>query len=341
LNTSVASFIVVSLIEITYNEVDTFEYFLLEFVHWMLRKNIRMRKEFLLRRAIEEKSQVTVEKRKKMKECLEEGKTIPTEFKAGAKDLHYRKKMDLDHDKPEQELASFGQAGLDDEYANLGVEDPKVIITTSRDPSSRLTQFMKEMRILIPNSQRVNRGSYVVKDLIELGRKNDVTDLIILHEHRGEPDGMIVCHLPYGPTAYFGLSKVVLRHDLPEKPPNMRESAPHLIFQGFTSKMGHRVSTILKALFPVSSQTSDRVVTFANSGNDMIHFRHHYFNELKAEHRKSKSTDEAVNDVELSEAGPRFRMRCYKIELGTLEMPSVKAEWTLKPYFRSQKALLT
>jgi U3 small nucleolar ribonucleoprotein protein IMP4 len=152
---------------------------------------------------------------------------------------------------------------------------------------------------------------------------------------------MIICHLPYGPTAYFGLSKVVLRHDLPEKPPNMRESAPHLVFHNFTSTMGNRVSTILKALFPVSAPTSDRVVTFANSGNDLIHFRHHYFDEKKAEHKKSKSAEEAVKDVELSEAGPRFTMRCYKIELGTLEMPSVKAEWTLKPYFNSQKALLT
>ena len=309
----------------------------------MLRRNIRMRKEFLLRRAIEEKSKVTVEKRKKIKECLEEGKVIPSELKEGGNDLHYRKKMDLDHDKEGgAKLAQFGSVGLDDEYANtIGVKEPKVVITTSRDPSSRLTQFLKEMRILVPNSQRVNRGAYVVKDLIELGRKNDVTDLIILHEHRGEPDGMIVCHLPYGPTAYFGLSKVVLRHDLPEKPPNMRESAPHLVFHGFTSRMGKRVETILKALFPVSSATSDRVVSFANSGNDMIHFRHHYFDEKKAEHRPSKSTDEAVGDVQLSEAGPRFTMRCYKIELGTLDMPSVKSEWTLKPYFNSQKALLT
>ena len=308
----------------------------------MLRRNIRMRKEFLLRRAIEEKSKVTVEKRKKMKECLEEGKPIPSEFKEGGQDLHYRKKMDLDHDKPDSEMASFGNAGIDDEYATtLGVKEPKVIITTSRDPSSRLTQFLKEMRILIPNSQRVNRGAYVVKDLIELGRKNDVSDLIILHEHRGEPDGMVICHLPYGPTAYFGLSKVVLRHDLPEKPPNMRESAPHLVFHGFSSRMGNRVATILKALFPISSPTSDRVVSFSNSGNDLIHFRHHYFDEKKVEHRNSKSSDELVKDIELSEAGPRFTMRCYKIELGTLEMPSVKAEWTLKPYFNSQKALLT
>ncbi len=303
-----------------------------------------MRKEFLLRKALEEKTQATVEKRKQLKECLDKGKPIPADLKEGGQDLKLRKTMDLDHDVDAngEKLAAFGYSGLDDEYANMiGVKEPRVIITTSRDPSSRLTQFLKEMRILIPNSQRVNRGAYVVKDLVELARKNDVTDLIVLHEHRGEPDGMIVCHMPYGPTAYFGLSKVVLRHDLPEKPPNMRESAPHLLFHGFTSKMGNRVSTILKALFPVSSTTSDRVVTFANSGNDLIHFRHHYFEERKAEHKKSKSTEEAVKDVTLSEAGPRFTMRCYKIELGTLDMPSVKSEWTLKPHFNSQKALLT
>ena len=28
--------------------------------------------------------------------------------------------------------------------------------------------------------------------------------VVIVHEHRGEPDGMVVCHLPFGPTAYFG-----------------------------------------------------------------------------------------------------------------------------------------
>ena len=29
---------------------------------------------------------------------------------------------------------------------------------------------------------------------------------------------MIISHLPHGPTAYFGLSNVALRHDLPETP---------------------------------------------------------------------------------------------------------------------------
>lgn len=32
---------------------------------------------------------------------------------------------------------------MDDEYKWAGVEDPKVMVTTSRDPSSRLKMFAK------------------------------------------------------------------------------------------------------------------------------------------------------------------------------------------------------
>jgi len=56
----------------------------------------------------------------------------------------------------------------------------------------------------------MNRGAYVIKDIINACKENNFTDLIILHEHKGEPDGMIVCHMPFGPTAYFGLSNVIL-----------------------------------------------------------------------------------------------------------------------------------
>jgi hypothetical protein len=38
---------------------------------------------------------------------------------------------------------------IDDEYAKVGLYDPKIVITTSRDPSSRLLQFAKVSRILI------------------------------------------------------------------------------------------------------------------------------------------------------------------------------------------------
>ena len=50
---------------------------------------------------------------------------------------------------------------IDDEYAHAGERDPKILITTSRDPSSRLTQFAKELKLVFPNAQRINRGGQV------------------------------------------------------------------------------------------------------------------------------------------------------------------------------------
>ena len=37
---------------------------------------------------------------------------------------------------------------MDDEYGWAGVEDPKVVITTSHSPSSRLKQFAKVKEVL-------------------------------------------------------------------------------------------------------------------------------------------------------------------------------------------------
>jgi len=35
---------------------------------------------------------------------------------------------------------------------------PQILITTSRDPSTRLVQFAKELKLVFPNSKRMNRG---------------------------------------------------------------------------------------------------------------------------------------------------------------------------------------
>ena len=81
----------------------------------------------------------------------------------------------------------------------------------------------------------------------------------------------LVCHMPYGPTAYFNLSHVVLRHDIPgvEK---MSEAFPHLIFNNFSTKLGSRCTNILKYLFPVPKEDSKRIMTFANT-DDSVSFR--------------------------------------------------------------------
>lgn len=54
---------------------------------------------------------------------------------------------------------------------------------------------------------------------------------------------MVVCHFPYGPTAYFSLHNVVLRHDIKDQG-TVSEAFPHLIFNNFNSKLGQRVCII-------------------------------------------------------------------------------------------------
>lgn len=211
----------------------------------------------------------------------------------------------------------------DDEYRWAGVEDPKLVITTSRDPSSRLKMFAKELKLIFPNSQRLNRGNYELKQLIESCRANDVTDFIVVHETRGEPDGLVVCHLPYGPTAYFQLMNAVMRHDIP-KVGTMSEAYPHLIFHNMSSRLGRRVTNILKYLFPVPKEESKRVITFANE-DDYISFRHHIYKKTEGK-------------VELKEVGPRFEMRLYEIKLGTLDIAgAADSEWVYKPYMNTNK----
>ena len=36
-----------------------------------------------------------------------------------------------------------------------------MLITTSRDPSTRLVSFAKELKLVFPNSKRMNRGGQV------------------------------------------------------------------------------------------------------------------------------------------------------------------------------------
>lgn len=191
-----------------------------------------------------------------------------------------------------------------------------------QDPSSRLKAFTKEMKLLFPGAQRVNRGKYVLGELVKICIANEVTDVVILHEHRGEPDGLIVCHLPFGPTASFTLSNVVMRHDIPDAGP-MSEAFPHLIFDNFATKLGERALSILKYLFPVPKEDSKRVMTFINE-SDYISFRHHTYTT-------------AGKDVILAEAGPRFEMKLYSIKLGTIDHVDADVEYIARPYINTAK----
>uniref|UniRef100_A0A6P7F5E4 U3 small nucleolar ribonucleoprotein protein IMP4 n=1 Tax=Diabrotica virgifera virgifera TaxID=50390 RepID=A0A6P7F5E4_DIAVI len=291
----------------------------------MIRRQARLRREYLYRKTIEDRQKSIQDKKDRIQKSLDQHTTIHGDLQKKA--LHYAKKIEWEDSGPQAAALLGGESGgavansQDDEYRYAGVEDPKIVITTSRDPSSRLKMFAKELRLIFPNAQRMNRGNYEMKQLIQACRANDVTDFIVVHEHRGVPDSLVICHLPYGPTAYFNMSDVVMRHDIPDLG-TVSEQYPHLIFHNFKTKLAERTGNVLKYLFPVPKDDSKRVITFANY-DDYISFRHHTY----------KTVD---RQLELSEIGPRFQLRLYEIKLGTLDtIDSADTEWALRPYMNT------
>lgn len=272
------------------------------------RRQTRLRREYLYRKSLQGQEKVAYEQKRQVREALAAGKPLPTELRASYDQL--RTQIHAEDDNTQQ-------LRIDDEYA--GWIEPRVCVTTSRDPSSRLAQFAKEVKLLVPNAVRINRGNNRVDDLMDSCRQADFTDVVIVQETRGEPDGLVVCHLPLGPTAFFTLSGAVLRHDLDPPAAPMSEAYPHILLNNFTTELGGRVANILKYLFPIPKTDSKRVVTFTND-SDFISFRHYMY---------SKPTRESVV---LHEVGPRFEMKLYQIRLGTLEQTQADNEYVLRPY---------
>ncbi|CAL5201496.1 unnamed protein product [Lathyrus oleraceus] len=286
----------------------------------MLRRNVRLRREYLYRKSLEGNERALYEKKRKIREALQEGKPIPTELRN--EEAALRRQIDL-----EDENTAVPRTHIDDEYAFASEKDPKIMLTTSRDPSGPLQQFVKELSIVFPNAQRINRGGQVISEIIDACRSHDYTDVILVHEHRGVPDGLTVCHLPFGPTAYFSLLNVVTRHEIKDKKAvgTMPEAYPHVILENFSTKLGERTANILKYLFPVPKPDTKRIVTFANN-SDYILFRHHIYEKRGG-----------PNSVELKEIGPRFDLRPYQIKLGTVDQDEAQTEWVLRPYMNTTK----
>eukprot|EP00758_Cryptobia_borreli_P013702 Tbor_TRINITY_DN5857_c1_g1::TRINITY_DN5857_c1_g1_i1::g.6736::m.6736/K14561/IMP4; U3 small nucleolar ribonucleoprotein protein IMP4 len=282
----------------------------------MRRKTTRLRQEFLERKQNESVHDAIHMRKEQFREAISSGTPLPGHLKKDA--VLLKKFTELDDDVTMKRSRST----IDDEYANAGVSDPRVLVTTSREASQKLLEFAKEVRLIVPNAVRLNRGSLGVAQVMEAARRDEFTDVIMLQETQGVPDSLTISHLPLGPTVVFTLHNIVTRHDV-ENVGTMSEQYPHLIMENFTTALGKRISDVLKYLFPVPKVDSTRVMTFDNN-NDFISFRHHTFK------KKGK-------DVLLTEIGPRFEMTPFRVTLGTLEMADADTEWVLKPYMNTAK----
>eukprot|EP01084_Bolivina_argentea_P249159 416976_1 len=290
----------------------------------MERRNARLRREYIFRKSLQPKYRAEYKAKKKLQNVLNSGDKVPISIQDKFDTLNTQLKADDVHTKDIGKKIKF----LDDEYALAGIKDPKILMTTSRNPTNKLLRFVKEIKLCYPNCVRINRGNIDMSELISTSISTGFNDVIIFHEHSGIPDGMIISHLPYGPTAYFSLKDVICRHDLPKHSlANISEQIPHLIFNNFTTLLGQRVTRIIKYLYPVINHKNKlkirRVISYSNV-NDFIIFRHHVYRKVNQN-----------QDIDLIEIGPRFTMRLYQIKLGTIDQKEAATEWVLRPHFNT------
>ena len=92
-----------------------------------------------------------------------------------------------------------------DEFAKYFKEGtaPKVMISTNKAPSVFLHTFIADMQAVIPNSAYYKRGTFELKHVCEMATKRDFTDILIINENKKKPNGVLLIHLPDGPTAHF------------------------------------------------------------------------------------------------------------------------------------------
>ncbi len=122
-------------------------------------------------------------------------------------------------------------------------------------------------------------------------------------------DGMLITHLPMGPSAFFRISSFESGSDI-RGHGNPTSHVPELILNNFVTRLGRRFGRFLGSLFPHEPQLEGRqVVTFHNQ-RDYIFVRHHrYIYRKESEKVRAR----------LQELGPRFTIKLKWLQEGTFD----------------------
>lgn len=194
---------------------------------------------------------------------------------------------------------------------------PKVLITSSDRSKVKTVQFMKELQHIIPNSEVRVRKGIDLKKIIPQAKEKGFTALVVVNEDKKMPNGIVISHLPDGPTAHFKLTSVKLGRTI-KNHGRKTSHRPEVILNNFSTRLGHSVARLLAALFPYDPQFQGRqCVTFHNQ-RDFIFFRHHRYifkNQKKAG---------------LQELGPRFTLKLRSLQRGTFDSKFGEYEWIHK-----------
>jgi ribosome production factor 1 len=282
-----------------------------------LQKNKAKRKELVfLRNNIKNRIKSKL-RRKRQKQREETGEELEEENRP--KTIDMMREHDDTYIDPtgDEELIQENENDEYSAYFNKEYE-PQVLLTTSIKHTGAIFKFMKELKETIPNSYFYYRKKHNLKEIIEIAKEKGITDIIVVYERLRKPYRMTITHLPDGPTAEFKIFNVVYKDQL-EEHGKSTEHNPELIFKNFKTKVGHRLSRMINALFPHNEELRGRqVITFHNQ-RDYIFFRYHRY-----------IFADDFTKVNLQEIGPRFCLRLLSIQKGTFDREFGEYEWYYK-----------
>lgn len=225
--------------------------------------------------------------------------------------------------------AEVEAAEAQDEFADHFqiLRPPNVLLTTCYKPSGIMYKFLAEMLEVLPCATYYKRQGYALKKICEYATNRDFTDVIVFNEDRKSINGMLLVHLPGGPTAHFKLSNLRLTKDIKH---HGRASShrPELILNNFGTRLGHRLGRMFASIFSQDPNFKGRrAVTFHNQ-RDYIFFRHHRYIFEAAERRGPGEKEKSRRVIaRLQELGPRFTLKLLSLQKGTFDSKGGEYEW--------------
>ncbi|KAH3698587.1 ribosome production factor 1-like [Dreissena polymorpha] len=266
-------------------------------------KNKQMRQEMYRKMKLEKKKTKLKEKKRKMKEAKESGEKV---VKQVPKTIESMRVPDETMVSPEDEEVQLDEA--QDEMSTYFNREttPKILLTTCDRPGARTNKFCKEIKKLLPNTTLLYRRGLDLKKVIPQALSKEYTDLIVINEDKKTPNGLVLTHLPNGPTAHFKLSNVRLTTEI-KNAGELTGHKPEVILNNFNTRLGHSVGRMLASIFPHDPNFHGRrVVTFHNQ-RDFIFFRHHRY------------IFRSAQKVGLQELGPRFTLKLRTLQKGSFD----------------------
>ncbi|XP_043941650.1 ribosome production factor 1 [Protopterus annectens] len=279
-------------------------------------KNKQRRQLMFMKLKLEKRKERLAAKKKRKKEREALGDKAPP--KPVPKTIENQRVYDETVVDPTDEEVAFDEST--DEFSSYfnRLTTPKVLITTSDRPRGRTVRFCRQLSTIIPNSFVYYRRGLALKKIIPQCISREFTDLLVVNDDRSIPNGLVLSHLPEGPTAHFKMSNVRLRKDIKRRGKDPTEHIPEVILNNFSTRLGHIVGRMFAALFPHDPQFVGRQVATFHNQRDYIFFRYHRYI-FKNEKR-----------VALQELGPRFTLKLRSLQKGTFDSKYGEYEWVHK-----------